>query len=248
MSEVGPDFSVSSLVSGERRLARPRKVVDASYMKFSVPSARSPQYGVASGAACVPPNDLPRVRPICRGRGRKERNGCLHLAHGERCEPGPDPLDHAARLLDVGSRRRPTREGVFAPLARSVADQVDALAKGRSIDDVFARLEASGVVKRIDVTIKPTAYHCAVVGQGELELLRRVRDIVRLGRVIRIDADQIVLERGAVPANPGLSSISTARRRGSRGRRLGRCSRAIGSRCRWCGCATHFQRGADRPC
>ena len=63
---------------------------------------------------------------------------------------------------------------------RSVADQVDALAKGRSIDDVFARLEASGVVKRIDVTIKPMAYHCAVVGQSELELLRRVRDIVRL--------------------------------------------------------------------
>ena len=61
MSEVGPDLSVSSLVSGERRLARPRKVVDASYMKFSVPSERSPQYRVASGVACVPPNDLPRV-------------------------------------------------------------------------------------------------------------------------------------------------------------------------------------------
>lgn len=89
----------------------------------------------------------------------------------------------------------------LAPLARSVADQVEALAKGRSVDDVFARLEACGVVKRIDVAVVPTAYHCAVIGEGELELLRRVRDIVRLGRVIRIEPDQIVLERGAARAN-----------------------------------------------
>ena len=205
MSEVGPDLSVSSLGSGERRLARPRKVVDASYMKFSVPSARSPQYGVASGVACVPPNDLPRVahaygQYVVVGAGKTGMDACIWLM-----ENGANPdrirwiMPRDYWMLDRAGVQ-PGKE-FFAPLVRSVADQVDALAKGRSIDDVFARLEASGVVKRIDVTIKPMAYHCAVVGQSELELLRRVRDIVRLGRVIRIDTDQIVLERGAVPAN-----------------------------------------------
>jgi hypothetical protein len=205
MSDVGPDLAVSSLVSGERRLAKPRKVVDASYMKFSVPSARPPQYAVARGVACAPPSDLPRLAPAYRdyvviGAGKTGMDACIWLM-----ENGADPdrirwiMPRDYWLLDRAGVQ-PGKE-FLAPLARSVADQADALANGRSVDEVFACLEASGVVKRIDAAVKPTAYHCAVIGQPELELLRRIGDIVRLGRVIRIDADQIVLERGAVAAN-----------------------------------------------
>jgi hypothetical protein len=205
MSDVGPDLSVSSLVSGERRLVKPRRVVDASYMKFSVPSERPPQYAVAAGVACAPPNDLPRMAHAYRnyvvvGAGKTGMDACVWLI-----ENGADPdrirwiMPRDYWLLDRAGVQ-PGKE-FLAPLACSVADQVEALAKGRSVDDVFARLEACGVVKRIDVAQKPTAYHCAVIGEGELELLRRIRDIVRLGRVIRVDADQIVLERGAVQAN-----------------------------------------------
>jgi len=204
MNDVAPDLSVSSLVSGERRLAKPRKVVDASYMKFSVPSARPPQYA-AAGVACAPPNDLPRLAQAYReyvvvGAGKTGMDACVWLI-----ENGADPgrirwiMPRDYWLLDRAGVQ-PGKE-FLAPLARSVAGQVEALAKGRSVDDVFVRLEARGVVKRIDIAQKPTAYHCAVIGEGELELLRRIRDIVRLGRVIRIEADQIVLERGAVAAN-----------------------------------------------
>ena len=205
MSDVGPDLSVSSLVSGERRLAKPRKVVDASYMKFSVPSMRPPQYAVAAGVACVPPNDLPRMAHaygdyVVIGAGKTAMDACVWLL-----ENGSDPdrirwiMPRDFWLLDCAVVQ-PGKE-FLVPFTRSVADQVEALAQGRSVDDVFARLEACGVVKRIDGAVAPTAFHCAVIGQGELELLRRIDNVVRLGRVIRIDADQIVLERGVVAAN-----------------------------------------------
>jgi hypothetical protein len=205
MSDVGPDLSVRSLMSGEQRPARPRKVVDATYMKFSVPSARSPQYAVAPGVACAPPNDLPRMAHaygsyVVIGAGKTGMDACVWLM-----ENGADPdrirwiMPRDYWLLDRATVQ-PGKE-FLTPLVRSVADQVEALAKGQSVDDVFARLEACGVVKRIDVAVKPTAYHCAVVGQAELELLRRIGDIVRLGRVVRIDHDQMVLEHGAVASH-----------------------------------------------
>lgn len=46
-------------------------------------------------------------------------------------------------------------------------------------------------------------YRCATVSQDELASLRRIQAVVRLGRVLHIEADRIVLEDGPVPADPG---------------------------------------------
>lgn len=45
-------------------------------------------------------------------------------------------------------------------------------------------------------------YHAAVVSRPELEQLRRIRDVVRLGRVVRVEPTRIVLEQGTVKAQP----------------------------------------------
>lgn len=44
-------------------------------------------------------------------------------------------------------------------------------------------------------------YRCATVTQAELEQLRRIDDVVRLGHVVRIEQDTIVLEDGRVPTS-----------------------------------------------
>jgi hypothetical protein len=41
------------------------------------------------------------------------------------------------------------------------------------------------------------------VAPGEVEVLRRVRDVVRLGRVRELRRDAMVLEQGEVPVEPG---------------------------------------------
>jgi hypothetical protein len=55
---------------------------------------------------------------------------------------------------------------------------------------------------RIDPRVEPTVYRCAIVSQHELAQLRRIEDIVRLGRVRAIEPTQLVLERGTLPADP----------------------------------------------
>ena len=42
----------------------------------------------------------------------------------------------------------------------------------------------------------------ATVSQKELEELRRIKDVVRMGRVIALEQHQIVLEQGSVPVSP----------------------------------------------
>jgi hypothetical protein len=63
-------------------------------------------------------------------------------------------------------------------------------------------LEVMGEVRRIDRTVEPTAYHCAILSDGELEQLRKINDVVRLGHVTAIDTSEIRLEQGTIPTSP----------------------------------------------
>ena len=53
----------------------------------------------------------------------------------------------------------------------------------------------------IDPTVEPTMYRCATSSQTELESLRRIKNVVRLGRVVRLGADTIELEDGSIPTD-----------------------------------------------
>jgi hypothetical protein len=54
---------------------------------------------------------------------------------------------------------------------------------------------------RIDKTVWPEMFHGATISQLELEQLRRVKNIVRLGRVTAIEANHIQLEKGEIPTS-----------------------------------------------
>jgi hypothetical protein len=77
----------------------------------------------------------------------------------------------------------------------------EAGALAADIGELFERLEASGRFVRIDSSHPATMYRGTMLSAGELEALRRIEDVVRLGRVRRIDADRIVLERGEIPTS-----------------------------------------------
>ena len=81
--------------------------------------------------------------------------------------------------------------------------QMRAFAEGTSPEDIFARLEAAGMMLRIDPAVTPTMFHYATISRGEVEALRRVTDVVRKGRVQAISATAITLEEGTEPALPG---------------------------------------------
>jgi hypothetical protein len=64
-------------------------------------------------------------------------------------------------------------------------------------------MEAAGAWLRLDHAVEPAMFHAATVSEGELHELRRIRDIVRLGRARALEADRVLLDRGEIHARAG---------------------------------------------
>ena len=177
-----------------------RKVVDATYMNVLVPAIRPPAYEVAADARCVPLGELPRVAPehdhyVIVGAGKTGMDACLFLLGN-----GVDPdaltwiMPRDSWLLDrahiqPGAGSGDVLESVFGR-------QLAVIAESTSVEDMFARLDAAGLLLRLDPDVTPRMYRCATVTTLELDQLRRIRDVVRLGRVKRAEAGRLVLDEG----------------------------------------------------
>jgi hypothetical protein len=202
MSEVGDDSAIRSLMSDERTSVHAGKVVDATHSQMRIPSVDPPSYTVDPGVTCVPPNELPRRgaghdRYVVVGAGKTAMDACIWLLdNGTPAERIRWIMPRDSWLLDRRSYQ--PGEEFFASVCKGLADQVEAVAVADTVDEILLELEARGYLVRIDPTVAPQAYHCAVISPGELEQLRSITDVVRLGRVTRLTPDEIVLEHGTV--------------------------------------------------
>ena len=198
--------TVQSLTSGDTYSVTVRnKVVDSSYLNTMVPSTHPPKYAIARGVRCVPLNELPRVkRPpsgyVVVGSGKTGIDACLWLldnrvAAKDICWIMP----RDAWLLDRANVQ--PGDEFFTQSFDSFATQIEVLAQAESVTELFEQLEATGQLLRFDTQVQPSMYHGAVVSRAELEELRQIKNIVRLGRVLRIEKDRITLEHGSVPSN-----------------------------------------------
>src|SRR3981081_1731192 len=75
------------------------------------------------------------------------------------------------------------------------------------VDYLFDRLVACERLLRLTNDVRPTMYRCATVSLIELVKLRSIKNIVRLGRVRRIEENAIVLETGTIPTSQGTLHI-----------------------------------------
>ena len=64
----------------------------------------------------------------------------------------------------------------------------------KSIKDVFLQYEKIGFFSRINEDVWPTAFKCATVSTDELHLLRKVKNIVRRGRIESLEHDKIIFK------------------------------------------------------
>ena len=64
----------------------------------------------------------------------------------------------------------------------------------KSIKDVFLQFEKIGFFSRINEEVWPTAFKCATVSTDELHLLRKVKNIVRRGRIESLEHDKIIFK------------------------------------------------------
>ena len=93
---------------------------------------------------------------------------------------------------------------------RLAADTMTAAADAESLDDLFLRLEDAGVMLRIDTDEVPTMAKTPTLGRWELDLLRTIENVVRLGHVRQVSRREIVLDQGSVPLAPGALVVHCA--------------------------------------
>lgn len=182
-----------------------RRVVDATYQNVTVPAMVPPRYEIADGVEVVTPNALttlssPWARFTVVGAGKTGIDVCLWLL-----ERGVDPdaiswiTPRDAWLLDR-ARIQPRKPD--APQTGDGGMWMAGALQTESIDEILLGFEAIGMVMRIDPEVTPRAYRCATVTRTELESLRRIRNIVRHGKVRRIEPDSIVFDEITLPAHP----------------------------------------------
>lgn len=202
-----------SLLSGARtRVKVRRKIVDATYYSPPVPATHAPRFEVGAGVRIVPPGALPSLLHLPRSAGLPRRFVVLGA--------GKTAMDACIWLLQSGADAASIRWVVprdswltsrittqnapefFDDVFGRQADQMEAFATASSVDELFLRLEACGVMLRVDRDHLPRMYHFATVSPAEVEVLGRIRDVVRLGRVQSLHADRMVLAQGSLDVAP----------------------------------------------
>ncbi len=209
MHELTADGQVRSLLSGAiTPVTVRRKTVDAAFLNTQVPATRPPTYAVAPGLTCIPPNALPQVHQV-----RQPPSGWVVVGAGKTA------MDAVLWLLDQGAapdsvrwimprdswlidraNTQPTAD-FFMQTFGAVAAQLQAVVDATSMSDLYLRLEAAGQLLRVDTGVVPSRYFCATVSRQELAQLRRIKNVVRLGRVKAIEADRIVMAQGQIPTD-----------------------------------------------
>lgn len=178
-----------------------RKVVDARYLEASVPATHTPSFAIASDARVVPVNDLPAAAGSASsytvlGSGKTAVDACTWLLDSD---VAPDQI-RWVRPRDAWFLDR----AAFQPLEQvggiieGLSLDAEAAAQATSLEELFDRLEASGRLSRIDPSQPATMYRGTMLSARELGAVRQITDVVRLGRVRRVEADRIVLEHGEV--------------------------------------------------
>ncbi|MFT4888332.1 MAG: hypothetical protein ACJAY7_001425 [Pseudohongiellaceae bacterium] len=208
MCEYTGDGEFTSLLTAQKfKVEVNKKTVDATYLKTTVPSTHTPNFSIAAGVRFMPLNDLPKISSqpdnyVIVGGGKTGIDACLWLL-----ENGVDAnsiswvMPRDAWLIDR-KNTQPT-EDFFNDAIGAQANQMEAIANSESVEGMFKSLEAAGVFLRIDENVWPKMFHGATISQLELAELRRIKKVIRMGRVLEVGADEIVLEQGSIatPAN-----------------------------------------------
>jgi hypothetical protein len=175
------------------------RVVDAGYLSPDIPAESAPRFGVAAGARVIPVNDLAGLEDapsqfVVVGSGKTATDACIWLlARGV----DPDAICWV-RPRDPWMLNRALIQPDPAIYLGMVADMVTAAATAESLPELFLRLEELDIMQRIDRSVTPTMAKAPTLGRWELDQLRTIEDVVRLGHITSVRRGRIDLAEGSV--------------------------------------------------
>ncbi|WP_026926826.1 NAD(P)-binding protein [Granulicoccus phenolivorans] len=163
------------------------RVVDATYRAATIPASSPPPFEVAPGAWVEPVNTLPDRGPrlpayVIAGAGKTATDACVWLLrHGV-----PPEAITWVRSREPWMLNRAVVQPDPGIMLTMAADTWTAAAASTSVDDFFVRLEAAGIMLRIDPAATPTMAKSPTLAQWELDLLRSIPRVVRHGHLTRV--------------------------------------------------------------
>jgi hypothetical protein len=194
------DRTFVSRISGERFEVPERcRIVDAHYLAPDIPAESPPRFDVSDDARVIPVNDLARLddapsQYVIVGSGKTATDACIWLlARGVE----PDAITWV-RPRDPWMMNRAVVQPDPVAFFGMVADTMQAAAEAASLEEVFLRLEDAGVMLRIDRSVAPTMAKAPTLATWELEQLRTIEHVIRLGHITQVDGGAIHLEEGQV--------------------------------------------------
>jgi len=194
------DRTFVSRVSGQRFTVPQRcRVVDARSLSPDIPAETPPKFDVADGARVIPVNDLVHIEVapsqyVVVGSGKTATDACVWLlARGV----DPDAICWV-RPRDPWMLNRALIQPDPVIYLGMVADMMRAAGAAASMPDLFLRLEDAGIMLRIDPSVTPTMAKAPTLGTWELDLLRSIDDVVRLGHIVTARRGRLDFAHGSV--------------------------------------------------
>lgn len=198
------DRTVVSRVSGKRfEVNEQCRVVDARYLAPDIPAETPAPFAVDDDARMVPVNDLVRVEEapsqyVVVGSGKTATDACVWLL-----QHGVDPETICwVRPREPWMRNRAVLQPDPEIFFGMVADMMESSASATSLQELFVRLEEQGIMMRIDRTVTPTMARTPTLAVWELDLLRSIENVVRLGHLEVVRRGRLEFERGMVQVAP----------------------------------------------
>ena len=216
MCDYAGENRFTSRLTGDVYEVSCKKFVDATHLKTSVPSTHIPSFSVDPKAWFIPLNDLTKIENAPEsytiiGAGKTGIDAVLWLLEN-RVDPEKIRwiMPRDAWLLDR-ENTQPSEDFFFSSIGAQ-AVQFESIAASTSIDDMFDRLEAGGYFLRIDPDVRPSMFHGATISKMELAQIRRVKNIIRQGRVSHIGEHEVVMDDTALPTNPNIVHVDCSAR------------------------------------
>ena len=194
---VGDGRFVSRLSGQQYEVRLRRRIVDARYLSPQIPSGTPAPFGVADGVHVVPVNDLVNLggtpsQYVIVGSGKTATDACVWLL-----DNGVDPNAICwVRPRDPWMLNRAVVQPEPAVFFGMAADTLEAAAEAASPDDLFLRLEDAGVMMRIDRSVTPTMAKTPTLARWELDRLRSIDSVVRLGHIKRVERTRLEFDEG----------------------------------------------------
>lgn len=203
---VGEDRSGHQLVSssGEEVSVAARKVVDATYLHTELPATHRPGFEIEPGARVVTSSELvallhdgtPGDGFTVIGAGKTAADTCTWLL-----QQGVAPDDvRWVRPRDAWFLDRAFTQplDLVAGLVEGLAAVYEAAAGAEDLAELYVRAEDANQIMRLDSDVEPDMCHGATLSRAELELLRGITNVVRMGRVRRVGVSELELDEGSV--------------------------------------------------